>query len=209
MLELRFHTWDGKPETYRLREGRTRVGRVSQNDLQIDDLALSAHHCEFLVSGNEVILKDVDSASGTFLDGELIEEAKVVSGQVINLGIFSIEAHAVSETPVESRNAQSLALPVQLEDGTYSCQSHTVNRAEYECENCFALFCSKCFQGSLTDRVALHCPRCEQALKAVDWSGMGRTRQDVVKGILPDSVKRTLNYWQKYQDWEQNRKGKP
>jgi len=41
MLELRFHTWDGKVETHLLKEGRTRVGRVSQNDLQIDDLALS------------------------------------------------------------------------------------------------------------------------------------------------------------------------
>jgi pSer/pThr/pTyr-binding forkhead associated (FHA) protein len=209
MLELRFNTWDGKAETFLLKEGRTRVGRVSQNDLQIDDLALSAHHCEFLVTGDEVTVRDVDSASGTFLDGEMVEKAKVVSGQVINLGTFSIEAHAVSETPFESQNAQSLALPVQLEDGTYSCQSHASNRAEYECENCFALFCSECFQDSPTDQIALHCPRCKQALKGVDWSGMGRTRQDVVKGILPNSVKRTLDYWQKYQDWEQNRKGKP
>lgn len=208
MLELIFHTWDGKIETYILKEGRTRVGRVSQNDLQIDDLALSAHHCEFLVEGNEVTVRDVDSASGTFLDGELIEEAKVVSGQVINLGVFSIETREVSESPTRSPNAQRLALPVQLEDGTYSCQSHTANRAEYECENCFALFCADCFQGSSIDRVGLQCPRCEQSLKVVDWSGMGRTKQDVVKGILPASVKRTLDYWQKYQDWDRNRNEK-
>lgn len=209
MLELRFHTWEGKAETYLLKEGRTRVGRVSQNDLQIDDLALSAHHCEFLVVGNEVTVRDVDSASGTFLDGEMVEEAKVVSGQIINLGTFSIEARKVTEAPIAGPNTQALALPVQLEDGTYSCQSHTDKRAEYECENCFALFCSGCFQGVSADRIALQCPRCEQALKVVDWSGMEQTRQDAVREILPDSVKRTLGYWQKYQDWEQNRKGKP
>lgn len=208
MLELKFHTWDDKTHTYPLKEGRTRVGRTSQNDLQIDDLALSAHHCEFQVTESEVIVRDLDSASGTFLDGELIKEIKVSAGQVINLGTFSVEVRDASEGPNRIPNVAPLAPPVQLVDGSYSCQSHTGKRAEYECESCFALFCSDCFQGVSSDRSVWGCPRCGQSLTAVDWSGMERTKEDVVMELVPDGVKRALDYWQRYRSWEQDRKGK-
>ena len=202
MLELCYQTWDGNDHRFPLREGVTRIGRTAENTLQIDELALSALHCVIEVSGDRVVVRDADSASGTFVDGVMVNESPLNAGQVLNLGTFSVKVVEPQGSSGPSPHSLSPKPPERLEDGSYSCQTHRSIRAALECDSCFRLYCSECFN---PQESASACPQCQKPLIAIDWSGMDRTRNDVVMDLIPEEVKKALDYWKRYQDWERKR----
>ena len=66
--------------TYELKVDTTTVGRVSDNTLEIADSSVSSHHAEILLRGNDVVIKDLNSTNGTFINGEKISEAALKPG---------------------------------------------------------------------------------------------------------------------------------
>ena len=203
MLELRFMSWDGEMHRFLIPKGVTRIGRTAGNELQIDDLALSSEHCVIEWDGKTAFVQDVDSSSGTFLDGTLIDRAPLKAGQTLNLGTFSIEVAAVAleEGREERSKKPEFSTPSLLADGTYSCQIHETVRATFECDGCSLLFCGECFGAGSGRERHIQCSKCGESLRSLDWSEMGRTKGDVVKELLPEGVKKALRYWEKYQDW--------
>lgn len=199
MFELRYTIWDGTDQVYRLSEGRTRLGRTSQNDLQIDELTISDQHCEFEVKEGKVFVRDVGSFSGTFLDGKLIEEAEVHSGQVLNLGSFSIHISSIATySKRDEKRKDDIMLPQLLSDGTYSCQMHLNQRANFECKTCYTLFCEACFSRTGQHLEEVSCPKCNKILHHIDWSKMHVKKGDVMKELLPKGMKKALDYWTKF-----------
>jgi len=74
-------------QSYELVIEKTTVGRSNQNTLVIHDDSVSSKHCEILVNGAEVIVRDLDSRNGTFVEGiRLNKQSQVKSGQVIRFG---------------------------------------------------------------------------------------------------------------------------
>lgn len=70
---------------------KTTVGRGDHNTLVIRDDSVSNAHCEILVNGPEVIVHDLGSANGTFVNGvAVIGQRQVKDGQVLRFG--SVEA---------------------------------------------------------------------------------------------------------------------
>jgi ABC transport system ATP-binding/permease protein len=77
------------PGTYlgaRLVGARVRVGRAPDNDVVIDDLTVSRHHCEVLGAAGRFEVLDLGSGAGTFLDGRRVRRAPLVQGSLIDLG---------------------------------------------------------------------------------------------------------------------------
>src|SRR5579859_5369878 len=72
--------------THDLNTEKTTIGRVEDNTFQIAEPSVSSHHCEIILRGNEVIVKDLNSTNGTFINGEKITEAPLKSGQILRLG---------------------------------------------------------------------------------------------------------------------------
>ena len=64
----------------------TTVGRADGNLLQIIEPAVSGRHCEILLRDNEVVVRDLNSTNGTFIQGERITEAILKPGQILRLG---------------------------------------------------------------------------------------------------------------------------
>lgn len=72
-------------------DGTTSVGRSPHNGLVIAHKSISAEHCELLVFGTEVIVREKHSTNGTWVDGHRVTgQLPVKVGQVVKLG--SIEA---------------------------------------------------------------------------------------------------------------------
>ena len=71
---------------------KTTVGRSDQNTLSIPDASLSAQHCEILVNGAEVIVRDLGSRNGTLVNGAKLtnQQSQLRSGQTVRFG--SVEA---------------------------------------------------------------------------------------------------------------------
>jgi len=63
----------------------TRLGRGSDVDIRVDDPGVSRHHAEILL-GREVILRDLNSTNGTYVDGVQVGEVVLTDGNVVQLG---------------------------------------------------------------------------------------------------------------------------
>jgi pSer/pThr/pTyr-binding forkhead associated (FHA) protein len=72
--------------TFELNTERTTVGRVEDNTFQITDGSVSSHHAEIDLRGNEIIIRDLNSTNGTFINNEKITEMVLKPGQTLRLG---------------------------------------------------------------------------------------------------------------------------
>jgi FHA domain len=72
--------------TYELKVEKTTVGRVEDNAFQIPEQSVSSHHCELIQRGNDILVKDLNSTNGTFINGEQVKEAVLKPGQILRLG---------------------------------------------------------------------------------------------------------------------------
>ncbi len=77
--------------SHELKVDRTTVGRVEDNTFQVADASVSSHHCEILLKGTEVVVKDLDSTNGTYIDGAKVTEAPLKPGQSLRLGQVELQ----------------------------------------------------------------------------------------------------------------------
>ncbi len=83
--------------TQELKVDKTTIGRVEDNTFQIAVASVSSHHCEVLLRGNEVLVRDLNSTNGTFINGEKVSESVIKPGQILRLG--QIEMRLDTDTP--------------------------------------------------------------------------------------------------------------
>src|SRR5262250_2333114 len=72
---------------HELKGDKTTIGRVEDNTFPIVEASISSHHCEILLRGSDVVVKDLNSTNGTFINGEkLTGEGALKYGQILRLG---------------------------------------------------------------------------------------------------------------------------
>lgn len=71
---------------YELKVDKTTIGRVEDNTFPLPEGSVSSHHCEVLLKGSEVVVKDLNSTNGTFINGKKVAEDVIRPGQVLRLG---------------------------------------------------------------------------------------------------------------------------
>jgi len=76
---------------HELNVDRTTIGRVEDNMFQIAEPSVSSHHCEVLLRGSDVVIKDLNSTNGTFINGEQITESVLKPGQTLRLGQIELK----------------------------------------------------------------------------------------------------------------------
>ena len=86
MAKLVVQSAEQKGRSYELKVDKTTVGRVEDNTFQIADASVSSHHCEILLRGTDVVIKDLNSTNGTFINDEKISESVLKPGQKLRLG---------------------------------------------------------------------------------------------------------------------------
>jgi HD-GYP domain-containing protein (c-di-GMP phosphodiesterase class II) len=62
------------------------VGRVAQCDLHLDDQAVSRRHCTIERNGSGLVVTDLESANGTYLNEQPVKTAPAFHGDVIRIG---------------------------------------------------------------------------------------------------------------------------
>jgi len=70
---------------YPLVRAVSRLGRGSDTDIRIEDPGASRNHCE-IVLGQPVLVRDLNSTNGTFVNGQRISQAEVADGSTIMIG---------------------------------------------------------------------------------------------------------------------------
>ena len=105
MARLLIKTEGLENRTLELRLGVNRVGRDPDCDFPIIHPTVSTNHCELVVTGVGVMLRDCNSTNGTFLNGDPVREAWLLPGQEVKLGdvelfVESTEVNVAVQTNV-------------------------------------------------------------------------------------------------------------
>lgn len=90
-------------QVFPIKNSKISIGREMDNDLVIHGAAVSRQHAEIKFEDEQYILVDLDSTSGTFVNGIQITESTLNSGDSIMLADTPIVF--VDDAPPISRNA--------------------------------------------------------------------------------------------------------
>ncbi|NNF66570.1 MAG: FHA domain-containing protein [Gammaproteobacteria bacterium] len=71
---------------YNMNKERYTVGRLPDNDVRIDNPAVSGHHALVINILNDSFLEDLNSTNGTYVNGKLIKKHALQHGDVITIG---------------------------------------------------------------------------------------------------------------------------
>ncbi len=83
--------------THDLKVEKTTIGRLEDNMFQIAEPSVSSHHCEVLLHGSDVVVHDLNSTNGTYINGNKVSEGPIKPGQILRLG--QVEMRLETDTP--------------------------------------------------------------------------------------------------------------
>ena len=98
MAKLVVQSPEQKGRSYELKVDKTTIGRVEDNTFQLAEASVSSHHCEVLLRGTDVVIKDLNSTNGTFINGEKISESVLKPGQTLRLGQIELSLETGDST---------------------------------------------------------------------------------------------------------------
>ena len=82
------------------------IGRLEDNLFQISEASISSHHCEIHRRGNDLLVKDLDSTNGTFINGKKVAESTIKPGQILRLGQVEIRLETKETAAMAASNTQ-------------------------------------------------------------------------------------------------------
>ncbi len=68
----------------------TKVGRHPDSDIFLDDITVSRRHAEFLVKKGDYFVVDAGSLNGTYVNKQRIEQAKLATGDEVQIGKYKL-----------------------------------------------------------------------------------------------------------------------
>ena len=71
---------------YNLEAASMIIGRSSKSDIQIDQESVSRNHCKLINTGKSIILRDLGSTNGTYVNDEPIDEYVLRDGDLMKIG---------------------------------------------------------------------------------------------------------------------------
>ena len=84
---------DGERRDFSLASERTLIGRKNDCDIRIPVTEVSRHHAEFRIEDGSVVVKDMNSANGTFVNNKRVKTATLTPGDHVIIGpvVFTLQ----------------------------------------------------------------------------------------------------------------------
>lgn len=82
------------------------IGSRSDCDVQVSDRWISSRHCEIGLEDGCLVVRDLESANGTLIDGRPVQYARLLPRQTLTIGI---RAFRVSYRPSNRRRNEASA----------------------------------------------------------------------------------------------------
>src|SRR5207302_1701714 len=87
------------------------IGRSPDNDLPVDNLAVSNYHAKIYFEAGRMVIEDLDSLNGTFVNDLRVERATLHDGDNIHIGKHKIKVDASGDAPVPWDSGRKAAAP--------------------------------------------------------------------------------------------------
>jgi predicted component of type VI protein secretion system len=100
----------GARKEFPLSVAKTIIGRREDADIRIPLAEVSRAHCELVVRGEKVVLKDLDSSNGTFVNDRQVTDTTLKAGDRLRIGpvVFILQ---IDGQPADIRPPQAPAPP--------------------------------------------------------------------------------------------------
>ena len=100
-----------KVQEVELKSGTLRIGRAADNDIQLNDPTVSAHHAKIVSVMHNSYIEDLDSKNGIFINGERIVVQALEEDDVISIGQHELFFHeAQDDCVVQNSSINDAAL---------------------------------------------------------------------------------------------------
>jgi len=129
---------------YNMTKERYTVGRLPDNDVRIDNPAVSGHHSLIINILNDSFLEDLNSTNGTYVNGKLIKKHALQDGDVLTIGHHQIrfsdeqlndpdqdEFEKTMVIPSAQQNAAQLAKAEQAADDAAKAEAEAAPEEDY------------------------------------------------------------------------------
>jgi hypothetical protein len=113
---------------YNMNKERYTIGRLPDNDIRIDNPAVSGHHSLIINILNDSFLEDLNSTNGTYVNGKLIKKHALQHGDVVTVGHHQLRFVEDDEAQDEFEKTmviQPSARPVEKLRTAASSEGHT------------------------------------------------------------------------------------
>jgi len=87
------------------------IGRAPDNDLSVDNLAVSNYHAKIYYEAGRMVIEDLDSLNGTFVNDLRIERATLHDGDKVHVGKHIIKVDTSGDAPVPWDTGRKAAAP--------------------------------------------------------------------------------------------------
>jgi hypothetical protein len=156
------------PGTLELADGMVSIGRNPTNDLRIPDPTVSSFHCEIIIADETVLVRDLSSTNGTFINNKAIRESFLRPGEVLKLGEAEVRLIA-SPVRQEEPTPPPATVPITEEPPENPCLNHPDTEGVARCTSCHKVFCQNCIKpvGLRGGQSRLFCPSCAKPCEAL------------------------------------------
>ncbi|MEE4355282.1 MAG: FHA domain-containing protein [Desulfococcaceae bacterium] len=118
ILTLKFQKDEKKLDEFVLEKGKSfTIGRLHENDIVIENLAVSGHHAKIDSVGEKFLLTDLNSKNGTFVNEQpLTAPHWLRHGDIIIVGKhYLVFAYTAGETPEDDSDAMQHTMVMDTE----------------------------------------------------------------------------------------------
>ena len=98
------------------------IGRDSDNDVQIDNVAVSREHAKIIRDQNYYLIEDLNSTNGTFVNGKKINKKYLKEDDEISIGKHSLQIILEESSAIRKREK------IKAIDSTYKLGPAEVKR---------------------------------------------------------------------------------
>jgi len=113
-----------------LTQERITVGRKPDNDIHIDNLAVSGQHALIITILNDSFLEDLGSTNGTFVNGKLIKKHALQNGDVIAIGKHELKYVNQNATAADGDFEKTMIIRPGMANTTAAAIQKTTEKAE-------------------------------------------------------------------------------
>ena len=102
---------------YNMSKERYTIGRLPDNDVRIDNPAVSGHHSLIINILNDSFLEDLNSTNGTYVNGKLIKKHALQDSDVITIGHHQLRfSDQEAVVPEQDEFEKTMVIPAGQQD---------------------------------------------------------------------------------------------
>ncbi|MBL1278140.1 MAG: FHA domain-containing protein [Ectothiorhodospiraceae bacterium] len=128
MAKITVNMGNFKVDEIELEQGTLSIGRNHDNQLHIDDAAVSNHHAKIVTVFDSTYVEDLGSTNGTFVNGQKSKTHTLHNGDVLTIGHYQLLFQSEIPAAMNDANATMMIGVSQLEELTKKARQSKSNR---------------------------------------------------------------------------------